>query len=114
MDGGTVKKEELSDNLTELGDVKKRQPIPIPEGMTEEELKQKFEDIVNNYNNNVPYKPVPPKSPASIGKDYYLIMLGYPPGTFPGFGNSNSFVGSALRRAGIHIIPKMESSRVWK
>ncbi len=61
-----------------------REMIPVPEGMTEEEFVSALEGAFASYDNNVTYKPLFPNA---------------------GQGNSNSLVGSVLRKSGSDFTP---------
>jgi len=83
-DWGNLVKEE-GKGQTELDDIKKRDSLPVPEGMDPEEFLGKLEDAADSYDDSVPYKAIPRKKDDS--------------------GNSNSLTGNVLREAGSNYEP---------
>ena len=94
-----MKRETDPTKQTQSEDIVKRDPIPIPKGMTEEEFEKAILDAANRYRGNAPYRALP--HPRTPGKDDHYPSL-KPKNAFR---NSNSLTSSVLRALGIDFKP---------
>ena len=100
---GNLKRETDTTKQTDPKIIEKKEPIPIPKGITEKEFKKAMLDAANRYRDNVPYNALPHQRMPS--KDDYYLKLRNHPRTRGVPGNGNSLIGSVLRDIGINFKP---------